>query len=128
MKGNTITEFIGLRSKLYSLKYEDAYNENDQDCILVNLRDLFCEKSHEEKKIGKGIKKCVLENKIKFDDYDNVLINKTQLKREINFIKSKLHKVNTINIENICLSAYNNKSYILDNGIDMLRFGHYLIK
>ena len=54
--------------------------------------------------------------------------NKTQLKREMNFIKSKLHKVNTINIEKICLSAYDNKSYILDNGIDMLRFGHYLIK
>ena len=102
-----ITEFVGLRSKLYSL---------------------IIEGEKKEKKVAKGVKKCVINKKLCFNDYKDVLNNKTQLKREMNFIKSKLHKVNTINIEKICLSAYDNKSYILDNGIDMLRFGHYLIK
>ena len=128
MKGNIMTEFIGLRSKLYSFKYEDPYDENDHENVLIHLRDLFNEKSHKEKKVCKGIKRCVIENKLKTDDYNDVLINKKQLTRDMNLIKSKHHKVNTINVSKIALSCFDNKRHILDDGITSLAYGHYFLK
>ena len=128
MKGNIMTEFIGLRSKLYSFKYEDPYDENDHENVLIHLRDLFNEKSHKEKKVCKGIKRCVIENKLNTDDYNDVLINKKQLTRDMNLIKSKHHKVNTINVSKIALSCFDNKRYILDDGITSLAYGHYFLK
>ena len=74
-------EYIGLRSKLYSFKYEDAYDENNQDCNLVHLRDLLW--NIIQKKMGEGIKMCVI-NSIKFDDYGNALL-KHNLTEEMNF-------------------------------------------
>ena len=58
MSGKIITEFVGLRSKLYSLTVEGETKE---------------------KKIAKGCKKCVIENKLKFKDYKDCLENKIQL-------------------------------------------------
>ena len=96
--------------------------------MLINLRDLFNEKSHKEKKIGKGIKKCVLDKKIDHDDYDNTLINKTQLVKDMNFIKSTKHQVNTITVKNkICLSCFDNKRFLLNDGITSYAFGSYRI-
>ena len=45
----------------------------------------------------------------------------------MNLIKSKLHKVHTETINKICLSAFDNKRFILDDGITELAFGHYKI-
>ena len=54
MEGKIITEFVGLISKLYSLTIQDEVTQ---------------------KKVAKGVKKCVIEKKLKFDDYDYVLKN-----------------------------------------------------
>ena len=47
LEGKIITEFVGLRSKLYSLTIQDEIKQ---------------------KKVAKGVKKCVINNKLKFDD------------------------------------------------------------
>ena len=122
-----ITEFIGLRSKLYSYKYEDVYDENNPDSLYISLKDLFNEKSYYIKNVGKGIKKCVLNKKIHTDDYKYVLDNNVVIRKDMNLIKSKLHKVHTETINKIALSAFDNKRFILDDGINELAFGHYKI-
>ena len=48
MEGKIITDFVGLRSKLYSLTIKDEVKQ---------------------KKIAKGVKKRVIDKKLKFDDY-----------------------------------------------------------
>ena len=119
-----ITEFIGLRSKLYSYKYKDVYDENNPDSLYVSLRDLFNEKSYYIKNVGKGITKCVFNKKIHTDNYKYVLDNNVVIRKDMNLIKSKLHKVHTETMNKIALSAFDNKKYILDDGINSLAFGH----
>ena len=101
-----VTEFVGLRSKLYSLTIQ---GEN------------------KEKKVCKGCKKCVINKELKFSDFKNTLINKTKLNKDMNFIKSKLHNVNTVNVNKNVISCFDNKRYILDDGITSFSFGHYKI-
>ena len=106
-KGEIITEFVGLRSKLYSLKVQDK---------------------KEEKKVAKGVKMCVIKKGLKFKDYKNTLDYEDQTERKMNFIKSTKHNVNTIQVNKICLSVFDNKRYILDDGISTLSYGHCIIK
>ena len=43
----------------------------------------------------------------------------------MNFIKSMKHQVNTIEMTKVALSCYDNKRYILDDGITSYAYGHY---
>ena len=72
--------------------------------------------------------KCVIDNKLKFSDYDYVLKNQTEKKEDMNFTKSKKHKVNTIKANKICLSCFDKKKYLLNDGITSYAYGHYKIK
>ena len=107
MEGKIITEFVGLRSKLYSLTIQDEVKQ---------------------KKVAKGVEKCVIEKKLKFIDYDDVLEKETEKREHMNFIKSKKHNVNTIKVNKICLSCFDNKKYLLNDGITSYAYGHYKIK
>ena len=106
-KGKIITEFVGLRSKLYSLTVQ---GKND------------------EKKVAKGVKMCVIKKELHFNDYKSTLLNQTQTDRKMNFIKSTKHNVNTIQVNKICLSAFDNKRYLLDDGISSYAYGHFETK
>ena len=53
----------------------------------------------------------------------NVLLNKRCLGHSMNRIQSKNHRVGTYKINKISLSWFNDKIYILDNGIDVLAVG-----
>jgi len=59
MSGKPIAEFVGLRSKLYSFKTVDE----------------------EERKICKGIKKSVVRNKLRFEDFKNCLFDMREVMR-----------------------------------------------
>ena len=58
-KGKIITEFVGLRSKLYSLTVQGK---------------------KDEKKVCKGCKTCVIEKELTFDDYKAHLRIESRLK------------------------------------------------
>jgi len=80
--GKIISEFVGLRAKLYAYKKE----------------------GDEEKKC-KGIKKGVVKNKISFDDYKNCLFNDIEQRRTVNLIRSRLHEIFTETVNKVALSA-----------------------
>ncbi|XP_031784148.1 uncharacterized protein LOC116417095 isoform X2 [Nasonia vitripennis] len=103
--GQILTEFVGLRSKMYSTRV------NNQDSM---------------KKI-KGIKASVVKKTIEFNDYLDCLRNSRIQSREQYAIRSKLHKVETIRQRKIALSPYDDKRFLQDNTIDTIAWGHYQI-
>jgi hypothetical protein len=107
--GISIQELIGLRPKMYSILYTD-------NNTLV------------EKKTAKGKKKSVTKKKIRHDNYNTCLFGKKQRKSSISQIRSNGHEIYSIKLNKIALSPYDNKRFILADGVSTLAHGHYKIK
>jgi len=76
--GAIMTEFVGLRAKMYALRVDGK---------------------KDTKKV-KGIKSNVVVNSITFDDYTRCLFDETELMRKQLCIRSKLHEQNIHDIRN----------------------------
>jgi hypothetical protein len=106
MNGVVISEFVGLRPKMYSLKY----GQDDK-----------------EKKIAKGVVRAVIANDLRHNMYKSVLDKNGQMRHDMKMIRSDHHHMYTMNVNKITLCAYDDKRYICDNGIDTYAYGHYKI-
>ena len=106
--GNPITSFVGLKSKMYS--------------YLVELPDKV-----ENIKKCKGISKNVTKRDLEHEDYLSCLLNSTIEKHKIKTIRSDHHVVSSYEINKISLSCYDDKRYILDDGITSYAYGHVKI-
>ena len=104
--GVPIVEFIGLKSKMYS------YIKSDE----------------KGRKTTKGIKKNVIKNNIKHEDYKNVLLNNEQLHHKMKTIRSQKHQLGSFEISKVSLSCFDDERYIYDNGISSYAYGHYKIE
>ena len=104
--GVPITEFVDLKSKMYS------YVKSDE----------------KGGKTAKGIKKIVIKNNIKYEDYKNVLLNNEQLHHKMKTIRSQKHQLRSYEINKVSLSCFHDKRYIHDNGISSYAYGHYKIE
>jgi hypothetical protein len=102
--GNIITEFIGLRAKLYSYQVENE------------------EHSHNK---CKGVKKCVAENNLDIDDYRETLHSRDNIKISQNNIRSYGHQLYTETTTKIALSCRDDKVFICDDNIHTYNHGHY---
>ena len=100
-KGKIISEFVGLKSKMYSLISVD----------------------NEEVTKAKGENK-----KLKHKEFVNVLFNKKVIKHNMKRIQSKLHRIGTYDVCKISLSCFGNKRYVLDDGVNTLAYFHKDIK
>ena len=88
--GKQITNFVGLRAKLYAYKIEGA----------------------EEKKC-KGVKKSVVKRDICFDDYINTLFSQEKQMRVMNLIRCDKHNMYSVKVNKVALSANDDKREIL---------------
>ena len=88
--GRVITEFVALRPKTYSYLTGDC----------------------KEDKKAKGTKKCVIKRMIKFNDYENCLLNGEVVLKSQQRFKSKGHDVYTKSINKIELSSNDDKRII----------------
>ena len=104
--GETMTEFVGLRAKLYATK-------------MNNL---------EESKKCKGIKKTVVKNNINFENYKDVLFNRTSQMRKMNVFRSYGHEIYTEEVKKVALSGEDDKRIVLENRIRTLAYGHYSLR
>lgn len=99
-----ITEFVGLRSKMYSLTTVDNH----------------------QKKRGKGISRCVVEKQIKHMDYVNCVTGIRPIQTAtMTRIASHHHVLTTQRISKIGLSCIDDKRFILADGVSTLAHGHY---
>ena len=101
--GIPITEFVGLKSKMYS----------------------YIKGNGEGNKTAKGVKKNVIRNDMRHVNYNDVLMNNTQMRHKMRSIRSVKHQLGTYEINKISLSCFDDKRYIHDNGITSYAYGHY---
>ena len=71
----------------------------------------------------KGVKNNVVAT-ISHKEYKDVLLNKNVLRRLINGIQSKDHKIRTYDVNKIPLSCFDDKIYIQNSGYNGLALGY----
>ncbi|KYN27900.1 hypothetical protein ALC57_02694 [Trachymyrmex cornetzi] len=103
--GAILTEFVGLRAKMYALRVDGK----------------------KDTKKAKGVKSNIVARTITFDDYTRCLNDEIEMTRQQSCIRSKLHQVYTISETKIALSPYDDKRYIIPNSTKTLPWGHYRI-
>ena len=121
--GKQITEFVGLRSKLYAYKM-DRYDEQcgDPTCDGKNCSIKSCPGYGGRK--CKGVKKGVVKNEITFEDYKRCLFSGEKQCKSMNTIRHRKHDIYTEKITKIALSADDDKRIVAENGIDTAAIGH----
>ena len=101
VKGNIVSEFVGLKSKMYSLVAVDG----------------------KENKKAKTVNKNVVKN-TRHEEYIDVLFNKKLMRDKMKRILIKLHRIENYDVCKISLSCFDDKRYILDDGINSLAYFH----
>lgn len=100
-----IAEFVGVKCKMYSILCENV-----------------------EKKVAKGISKTFVAKHLRHQHYKNCLFNEERTRVESSHIRSKLHNVYTLKQRKIGLSPYDDKRFVLHDGINCRAIGHFLNK
>jgi len=107
VKGNFIDEFVALRAKSY------AFSVSGLETIKA-----------------KGVKKHVIKNNLTLKDHKKCLFNEIGQDplREMYSIRSYKHRIHTILSKKLALNFYDDKRYVLEDGINTLTHGHYRIE
>ena len=100
--GIPIVEFVGLRSKMYS----------------------YMKDNEKGSRTAKGIKKNVIKQQLRHDNYKDTLFNKKQMRHEMRVIKSEKHQIGSYVVDKISLSCFDDKRYIHENGVTSYAYGH----
>ena len=95
--GVIIFEFVGLKSKMYSIKNIDGKEHNTAKRVNIGTE---------------------------FDNFKHVLFNKKIIRHKMKRIRSKKHKLGTYEIDKISLSCFDDKRYVLDDGIHTFSYFH----
>ena len=103
--GISPSAFVGLRSKMYALKTEEGCNT----------------------KKAKGLKKQITDN-ISFEDYVETLEASHLKKHNFCAIRSIKHTIYSTKERKTGLSPWDDKRFVLADGIKTLAFGHYSTK
>ena len=104
VSGIPITEFMGMRSKMYS------YLIDTDECS----------------KTAKGTKKNIKKG-IKHKNYKDVLFNNKQVYHKMKTIRSQRHHLGSYETNKISLSCFDDKRYLHDNRIYSYAYGYYEI-
>ena len=103
--GIPITEFVGLKSKMYSYIKDNGLGG----------------------KTAKGVKKQVIKKDIRHENYKHVLFNNKRMYHTMRVIRSNYHQLGSFKLNKISLSCFDDKRYIHDNGITSYAYGPYEI-
>ena len=96
-EGKIIDEFVGLKSKMYSMKNIDGEENNTAKWVSVATE---------------------------FEKFKNILFNKKIMRHKMRRIHFKNHKLGTYEISKISLSCFDDKRFLLNDGIHMLAYFH----
>jgi len=103
----TPVEFVGLRSKMYSLLVDE---------------------NKPSKKTAKGISSNFVRKHVTHDQYLHVLRSKTITNARFRNFQSKKQVIRTVELNKTCLSAYDDKRFLLSDSHFTLAYGHHRIK
>ena len=88
---------VGLKSKMYSMKNIDGKESNTAKEVNIATE---------------------------FNEFKDTLFNKKVLRHNMRRTQSKKHKIGTYEINKISLSCFDDKRFVLDNGIHTLSYFH----
>ena len=101
-----IKEFVGLKSKLYSILFNDET----------------------QKRTAKGLNKCVLKNNVDHFHYKNeIKLDKNYL-CQMRRIQSKNHQLRTLELNKLIFTCFDDKRFICEDGTTTIPYGHYKLK
>ena len=100
-EGKIIDEFVGLKSKMHSMKNIDGKEPNT----------------------AKGVNIAT-----EFNEFKDTLFNKKVVRHKMKRIQSKKHKIGTYKINKISLLCFDDKRFVLDDGIHTLAYFHEDLK
>ena len=95
--GVIVIEFVGLKSKMHSMKKIDGKECNTAKGVSIATE---------------------------FDKFKNVLFNKKIIGHKMKRIQSKKYELGIHEIDKIYLSCFDDKRYVLDDGIFTLAYFH----
>ena len=95
--GIIVVEFVGLKLKMYSTKKNDGKEYNTAKGMSIATE---------------------------FDKFKDVLFNEKIMRHKMKRIQSKKYKLGTYEIDKISLPCFDDKRYVLDNGIRTLAYFH----
>ena len=96
-RGIIVDEFVGLKTKMYSMKKIDGKECNPAKGVSIATE---------------------------FNKFKDLLFGKKIIRHKMKRIQSKKHKLGTYEIDKISLSCFDDKRYVLDNGIYTLAYFH----
>ena len=100
-EGKIINEFVGLKSKIYSMKNIDGKESNTEKGVNITTE---------------------------FNRFKDTLLNRKVFRHKMKRIQSKKHKIGTYEINKISLSCFDDKRFVLDDGIHRLAYFHRKLK
>ena len=95
--GAIIDQFIGIKSKMYSIKKING----------------------SESSTTKGVNIAT-----EFNEFKDILSNKKVIRHKIKRIQAKKQKIGTYEIDEISLSCFDDKRYVLDDSVNTLAYFH----
>ena len=96
-EGKILCQFVGLKSKMHSIKNIDGKESNT----------------------AKGVNIAT-----EFNEFKDTLFNKKIIRHKMRRIQGKKHKMGTYEINKISLSVFDGKRFVLNDGIGTLPYFH----
>ena len=118
LAGFSMREFIGIRSKVYSFIVQP---EQEEAFETFKRAEEMCSKKL------KGIKKSVVKKKILHEHDRQCLLDGQKILATMTSIRAYRHQCYTIKQTKIALNNFDDKRYILQDGLTTLAHGHYAI-
>ena len=79
-------------------------------------------------KTAKGVKKNIIKKEIIHNNYKNVLFCNEKMLHQMRSIRSERHQISSYHLNKVSLSPFDDKRYILNDGITSFAYGNKNIK
>jgi hypothetical protein len=73
---------------------------------------------------AKGVKKYVIKNKLTHDNFKNIIAKKDRMRHKMNTIRTTKHIIGTYEIQKVALSCFDDKRYLLNDGVTSYAYGN----
>ena len=103
LQGKVLREVACLRSKLYLFYYVGG-------------------KKHSARGVQKSVKKT-----FNHDLFRNCLLSKKEVIKTMTQLRSHCHQIAVNKIDKVAISSFDDKRFLLENGVSSLAYGHYKI-
>ena len=103
LQGKVLTENVCLRSKLYSIQFQGGVKQS-----------------------AKGVQKNV-KNTLHHDLFKSCEFDKQPVQKSMTQLKSENYQIVVNRVNKIAVISYDEKRYLLENGLRSLVYGHYSV-